>query len=305
MLSAITRRITSSVIVLVLVVTLVFVLMRSLGDPAATILGNSATADSMAKFRQAHGLNAPLWQQWIDYMKDAIHGNFGDSFRYGTPAMQVVLERLPATLTLCGLAILLTILIAVPVGIYSGLKPNSWLDSSSRVFAVLGQSAPIFWTAILLILLFSVKWHVFPAVGAGGWKHLVLPTISLTIYSLPLVLRMSRSSVMEVMSQDFIRIARAKGISERRLIFNHGLRNASVPIITVIGLRVGHLVGGTIVTEQVFAYPGMGRLAISSMQLLDFPVMQAFVLVLAALIVLVNLLVDISYELIDPRIRIR
>jgi peptide/nickel transport system permease protein len=305
MLSAIVRRVASSVVVLVLVVTIVFILMRSLGDPAAAVLGDSATADSMEKFRHAHGLDLPLWQQWIDYMKGALHGDFGHSFRYGSSAMQVVLDRLPATLTLCALTMLLTVLIAIPVGIYSGLKPNSWLDSSSRVFAVLGQSAPIFWTAILLILVFSVKWRLFPAVGAGGWSHLALPTISLTIYSLPLVLRMSRSSVMEVMNQDFIRIARAKGISERRLIFNHGLRNASVPIITVVGLRVGHLVGGTIVTEQVFAYPGMGRLAISSMQLLDFPVMQAFVLVLAALIVLVNLMVDISYELIDPRIRIR
>ncbi len=302
--SLVVRRFFSALVVLFLIVSLIFFMMRTVGDPAALQLGEDATAESLAAFRALHGLDLPVWQQWINYIGDVLRGDFGQSFRYRESAMTVVLSRLPATLILGGLATLATNLIAIPIGMYAALRPGSWIDAGSRIFAVAGQSMPIFWFGILLILYFSVRHSMLPAVGAGTWRHLVLPTMALAIYSMPLTMRLARSSMLEVLNREYIKAARAKGITERRVNFNHAFRNASIPVITVIGMRIGHVISGTVVLEEVFAYPGMGRLAIQSIHHVDYPVIQAFVFVVAALVILVNLIVDIIYGLVDPRIRV-
>jgi peptide/nickel transport system permease protein len=207
-------------------------------------------------------------------------------------------------LELTGIALVVTILIAVPVGVLSARYPNSWIDQFARGLAVLGQSVPVFWLGILLILLFSVRFHVLPAFGSGGLTHALLPGLTLAAYSVPITMRMLRSNLIEVLNSDYIRTARSKGISGRAVLVSHGLRNAALPVLTVFALRVGTLLGGSVVAEQVFAYPGLGQLALQSISDRDYPVLQAFVLLVALLIVGVNLLMDALYAVLDPRIRV-
>lgn len=304
MLLVVARRTISALFVMLFVVTVVFVLMRTLGDPAAVNLGDAATADQVAAFQRSHGLDRPIFVQWIDYVVGVAQGDWGDSYRYDRPAMEFVLERVPASLTLIAWTMLFTVVIGVPVGVLAGLRPNGPIDTISRVVAVVGTSAPVFWAGILLIVIFAVGLHWLPAAGTGTWRHLVLPVAALTFYSIPLVMRVARASIVEVMGQDFIRAARARGISEWRLVSTHALRNAAVPIITLLAFQVAHLIGGTIIAEQVFAQAGLGQLAINSIRQLDFPVIQAFVALVAGTIVAINWLVDLSYQVIDPRIRV-
>lgn len=297
------KRVMAGLLVILLVVSMIFFLMRARGDPAAVQLGETATEEQIAQFRSQYGLDKPLLEQWVVYVGNALQGDFGDSFRYSAPAMPIVLERLPATVKLGAVGLFISVIVAVPIGIYSAMRPRSVGDSVSRVIAVGGQSIPVFWFGIILILVFSVRLGWFPAVGAGSWKHLVLPGLALGVYAAPLTMRLTRSSMLEVLGQEHVKAARARGLSQRRVYLNHAFRNASLPVITILGLRVGYLVAGTVVIEEVFAYPGMGRLAINSMLQADFAVIQSFVLVVTALIVLINLTVDILYGVVDPRIR--
>lgn len=302
--SLVVRRVLSAIFVVFLVVTFVFFFMRLAGDPVLALVGENATPEEIAAATSRLGLDQPVMAQYREYLSGLLRGDFGDSYRFGVPALPLVIERLPATLVLAVLSLGLTVAIAIPVGVLSALKPGSFVDSFSRVTAVIGQTVPVFWLGIVLIIVFAVNLSLLPAGGLDSWRSLVLPAVTLSAYSVPLTMRLTRSSMLEVLHQDYIRSAKAKGIGRTRLLVNHALRNASIPIVTVIALRAGHVLSGAVVLEQVFAYPGMGRLAVQAMLLSDYNVIQAFVFVTAVIVVTVNLVVDVAYGLLDPRIRV-
>ncbi|MEI5682573.1 MULTISPECIES: ABC transporter permease [unclassified Mesorhizobium] len=281
----------------------VFFLIRIGGDPSALFLPPEASMEEIARFRHLMGFDRPLVVQYFDFVSRAVQGDFGMSLRYEQPAMQLVLERVPATLQLSGMALALALAISIPLAILAVAWRGSIVDRVSLLISLIGQSFPAFWLAIMLILLFSETLHMLPASGKGGWQNLIMPAIVLATYSTAIITRLLRSSMIEVLQSDYIRTARGKGVSEGRIIFKHALRNAAIPTLTVIGLQVGALLGGAVITEEVFAYPGIGRLAIQAIANRDFTVVQAFVLVMAVTIVTVNLLVDLSYGLLDPRLR--
>lgn len=299
------RRIATAVLVLFMVLTFLFFFMRYAGDPLAAILPEDASAELIAQLRELHGFNRPIHVQYFEYIGGVVRGDFGTSLRYNLPAFGLVVERLPATMRLAGIAIVLAVVISVPVGIYSALKPGSVIDMISRVIAVAGQSVPVFWLAILTIMLFAVRLGWLPAGGVGTWRHMILPAGTLAAYSVPLTMRLVRSSMIDIMSQEYIKTARAKGLSKRTVLLQHAFRNAMIPVITVVALRFGFLIAGAIVLEEVFAYPGLGRLAIHSMLLRDYSVVQAFVFLVCAMVIVVNLIVDILYGIVDPRVRVK
>jgi peptide/nickel transport system permease protein len=297
------RRLVFSLFVVMGVVTVVFVLVRLSGDPVLLYLPEDATEEEIAHYRHEMGFDRPLFIQYADFMWNAFtHGDMGRSFRHGVPALPLVVERLPATIELATFAFLVAMVVAIPVGIISAVYRNSFLDAIARIFALLGQSLPIFWTGIVLILLFAVRFRFFPTSGRGQFKHLVLPGFALGIYSMAVTMRVLRSSMIEVLSSDYIRTARAKGLAERVVLIRHALRNASLPVITVMGLRIGYLLSGSILTESVFAYPGMGWLVVQAIYQRDFAIVQAFVIVVSTMIVSINLIVDLLYAYLDPRI---
>ena len=298
-----TRRAAHSVLVVLAVLAVVCVLIRLSGDPTLLFLPPSADANEIATMRHAWGFDRPLYVQFVDYLGRAVRGDFGMSLRQGEPAMRLVLERIPATLRLTALAFVIMLLIAIPVGVLAAVRRNSLYDLCGMLFALVGQSIPTFWLGIVLILFFAVKLRWFPAFGSAGFSALVLPGVTLGTYSAAIATRLVRSGVLEVLPQDFVRTARAKGLSQAVVLYKHTLPNASIPVITVLGLQVGTLMGGAIITEQVFAYPGMGRLALQAIGNRDMPVVQAFVVVTAAVIAVTNLAVDVCYSLLDPRIR--
>lgn len=298
------RRVLYGAVALWILVTLVFFVTRYVGDPVVALAGTDPSEELLANIRTRLGLDRPVWEQYVVYVRDVLRGDFGTSYRLGRPAMSLVLERLPATLALTGIALGLAALIAIPIGVVAAVRPGSLVDSVARVFAVLGQSMPVFWLAILLIIFFAVQLRVLPAGGTGTVRHLILPGLALSVYSIPLTMRLTRSGLLEVLNKDYIRTARSKGLAEWEVVVKHGLRNALIPVITVIALRLGHIVSGAIVLEEVFAYPGIGRLAIQAMLLRDFPVMQSFIVVVAISIMLINLLADILYKVADPRVRV-
>lgn len=291
-----------SVFVVFCVLTLVFFLVRLSGDPVLLLLSIDPTPDEIAEIRKELGLDRPIYIQYYAFMKKSIKGDFGLSIRYHQPALSLVMERLPATLELLAVAFAFMIIFALPLGILAAIKKNTVVDLFSSALALFGQSVPAFWLGLVLILIFSVKWHLFPSSGHRGFLSLILPGVTLGAFSASLVTRMTRSSLLEVLSSHYVTTARAKGLSETIVIFKHSLKNAAIPIITIIGLQVGRLIGGAIITEQVFGFPGMARLAVQAVLNRDFPVVQAFVVVIAALITLVNLMVDLLYFLLDPRI---
>jgi peptide/nickel transport system permease protein len=283
----------------------VFFLIRIGGDPSALFLPPEASLEDIARFRTLMGFDRPLVLQYFDFITNAVHGDFGQSLRYQQPAMQLVLERMPATLQLSGSALLLSLLIAVPLAIVAATYRGSFFDRAGLVISLIGQSFPTFWLAIMLILIFSEKMHLLPPSGRDGWQTLVMPSVALAAYSTAIITRLLRSSMIEVLQSDYIRTARGKGVNDAGIVFKHALRNAAIPTLTVIGLQVGALLGGAVITEEIFAYPGVGRLAIQAIANRDFTVVQAFVLMMAALIVTINLLVDACYGLLDPRLRKR
>jgi ABC-type dipeptide/oligopeptide/nickel transport system permease component len=283
----------------------VFFLIRIGGDPSALFLPPQATLEEIARFRTLMGFDRPMLVQYFDFVAHLARGDFGQSLRYDQPAMQLVLERMPATLQLSGIALLLSLLFAVPLAILAAINRGSLLDRSGLVFSLIGQSFPTFWLAIMFILIFSEKLHWLPPSGRNGWQTMVMPSVTLAAYSTAIITRLLRSSMIEVLQSDYIRTARGKGVDDFGVVFRHALRNAAIPTLTVIGLQVGALLGGAVVTEQIFAYPGVGRLAVESIANRDFTVIQAFVLLMAALIVTINLAVDACYGLLDPRLRKR
>jgi ABC-type dipeptide/oligopeptide/nickel transport system permease component len=263
-----------------------------------------ATEADRAVLRDTLGLNRPLFVQYGSFVARALEGDFGQSLFHRSPALPLVLERIPTTLTLTMLAMGFAVLIAVPAGILTAVKRYSWLDHVATVTVLLGQSMPVFWTGIMLMLFFAVTWQLLPASGWQTWQAMVLPAITLGTFQAPLFLRMSRSAMLEVLGLDYVRTARAKGLGEWGVITRHALKNAAIPIVTVIGLQFGVLLSGAVVTETVFAVPGTGRLIVRAIQQLDFPVVQAGVMMLSLLIVAVNFVVDLLYVYLNPQVRI-
>jgi peptide/nickel transport system permease protein len=289
--------------VLLAAATVAFFLVRLSGDPVKLLLPPDATAQQEATLRASLGLDRPLIVQYLDYLWGLPRLDLGTSLFYDRPVADVLFERLPATLELAGAAIVVALVIAVPAGILAAVHRGRPADVGVMSAVLVGQSTPAFWAGILLMLLFAVTWQVLPASGYGSFPHLVLPAVTLAIYSVAVVARLLRSSLIDVLGSDHIRTAKAKGLSTSEIVFSHALRNASLPVITVVGLEVGSLLGGAILTEQVFSWPGIGSLTVEAITNRDFPLVQAAVLLFAATFVVVNLLVDVSYTFLDPRVR--
>jgi peptide/nickel transport system permease protein len=276
------------------------------GDPASIYVGESqATPERIAQIRHSLGFDRPLYVQYGDFLWKALHGNLGRSVPTNRPVTQEVLDRLPNTIQLAIAAMILAIVFGVSLGLISGLKQNSWLDTLAMLGALTGVSIPVFWLGLLLIMFFAVRLHWFPATSQPGFRGLVLPAISLALLSTATLARLVRSSIIEVLHLEFLQTTRAKGLRERTVVLRHAFPNALIPVITVIGLQFGSLLSGAVVTETVFARPGLGKLVVDSIQNKDFPVVQGVILVLAMIYVIVNLLVDLSYAIIDPRIRLQ
>jgi peptide/nickel transport system permease protein len=283
----------------------VFFLVRLGGDPTALFLPPETSAAEIARVRHQMGFDRPILIQYLEFASNALHGDFGQSLRYQQPAMHLVLERFPATLQLSAAALSLSLVVSVPLAILAATHRGSAIDRSGLLLSLIGQSFPTFWLGIMLILIFSEMLGLLPPSGRGTWQHLVMPAVALAAYSTAIITRLLRSSLIEVLQTDYIRTARGKGLSERAIVFGHALRNAAIPTLTVIGLQVGALLGGAVITEEIFAYPGVGRLAIQAISNRDFTLVQAFVVLMAALIVTINLAVDVGYALLDPRLRTR
>ena len=281
-----------------------FSILHISGDPAALMLPEAIEADRVA-LRKSMGFDEPLVTQFVRFLGSTASGNFGNSFYHRKPALPLVMERMPTTLTLTILAMAIAILVAVPAGIYGAVRRNSMVDHASTMVVFLGQSMPVFWTGIMLMLLFAVQWRFLPVSGWATWSAVVLPAVTLGTFTAPLLLRIVRSSMLEVINLDYVRTARAKGVSEWRVILRHALKNAALPLVTVTGLQFGLLLGGAVITESVFAVPGVGRLIVDGIRQLDFPVVQAAVFLLAMIVVVVNFAVDILYVYLNPQIRIR
>ena len=298
------RRFLRFVVVCIGVSLVTFAILHASGDPVALIMPEAPEADR-AMLRQSLGLSDPLPTQFVRFVTNAARGDFGRSFFHREPAFHLVTERMPTTLMLTCLAVLLALAVALPVGIYSAVRRNTLLDHAATVTVFLGQSMPVFWTGIMLMLLFAVQWRLLPVSGWDSWASMVLPAVTLGTFTMPLFMRIVRSSMLEVINLDYVRTARAKGVSEWLVICRHALRNAALPIVTVIGLQFGLLLGGAVLTETVFAVPGVGRLIVGAIRQLDFPIVQAGVFLLAIIIVTVNFLVDVLYVYLNPTIRLR
>jgi len=287
----------------VVVSVVVFTLSRLSGDPVTLLIAPDASKAEVAELRARLGLDKSYPEQYFIFLHNAIQGDFGKSIWHREPALDIFLEKVPNTIELSLAALALSILIAIPIGVLSAVKKDSPFDTAAKMFALIGQSAPIFWIGIIMILVFAVFLGLLPTSGTGGIRHLILPAVTLGWYGNALIMRITRSSMLDVLDTEYIKLARLEGLSERLIIWKHALKNASIPIITTIGLLLIALIGGAVVTETVFAWPGLGRLMISSVTWRDYPVVQATVLFLSLLYIFANLLVDILYAYLNPRIR--
>lgn len=282
---------------------ILFVLMRIGGDPVSNLVRPEASPEEIAAVRAAYGFDRPLHEQYFSSIGMILMGDFGDSVRFRSAAMPLVLERLPATLQLAAAATLVALLIAIPTGLISALFQNSPLDVTITLASTLGRAMPNYWLGIMLILLFSVQLRWLPVSGTGDWRNLVLPAVTLGIGVAPALARILRSSLIEVLRREYVVTARAKGLTESIVLLRHALRNALIPFVTIFGLQVAWLLGGAVIVEEVFAWPGMGRLIFRSVQVRDLAVVQAGVFIFALIVMVANLLVDMSYAWLDPRIR--
>ncbi len=297
------RRLGQAVLVVVGVSLVVFFVIRLSGDPIYLLLPPTATEADRARLAGELGLDRPLWVQYAVFVKRGLTGDLGRSLRYGQAALPLVLERLPATLELALAALLVSLVVSIPAGIVAAIRRHTAYDNLTMLGALFGQSMPVFWLGIMLILVFSVRLELFPTSGRGGLQHLVLPALTLGLYSTARVTRLVRAGMLDVIGQEYIRTAWAKGLPGRRVIVKHALRNTLVPVVTIVGLELGSLLGGAVITETIFAWPGVGRLAVTAIFQRDYPVVQAAVLVTALVFVACNLLVDLAYGWLDPRIR--
>ena len=303
-LAGFARRLLQLIPVFFVISVVTFVITRLTGDPAALLLPLDAPPEARELLREDLGLNDPIWIQYLRFMEGVFAGDFGTSFRYRQPALEIVLERLPATLELAVASLSIALVVGLPMGIIAALRHGTWLDNVVQFGAFVGQAMPTFYTGLLLLVFVAVNVSWIPV---GGYeprsiRHLLLPALTLAPFMIAIIARFTRSSVLDVMGRDYVRTARAKGVKESRVTFTHILRNALIPVITVIGLQVGALLGGAVITEVVFGWPGIGRLAVTSVLQRDFPVVQAVVMLTAVAFVVINQIVDVLYTMVDPRI---
>jgi len=320
MLVYIIRRSLQAVLVLLVMSLIVFVGVYAIGNPIDILINPQADQIEREHAIAALGLDKPMWVQYFSFLYGALHGDLGRSFVYSTPALKLILERMPATLELALAAMLIAIVLGIPLGLWAGLKPNSVAGRSIMAGSILGFSLPTFWVGLMLIMVFSVMLGWLPSNGRGptteflgvqvsflsleGWRHLIMPAVNLALFKLALLIRLTRAGTREALTQDYVRYARAKGLTNARVIGVHVLRNILIPIVTVIGLEFGSVIAFAIVTETVFAWPGMGKLLIDSINLLDRPVIVAYLLAIVTLFILINLVVDVLYSALDPRVRL-
>jgi peptide/nickel transport system permease protein len=303
------RRLLASLVVLFGVTLLVFITLRMSGDPVQLLLRDgNPTQEDIERLRHALKLDKPMQEQYFLFVASGVKGDFGESLRYRTPALDEILSRLPATLELSVAGYLFALIVAIPAGIVSAMKRGGIADFLSRFTSLIGLSFPSFWLGLILILIFAVRLHWLPVSGrgegfTGGLKALILPAVTLGTAYCATLMRLLRSSLLEVLNQDFIRTARAKGLRDRAMLVRHALRNALIPVVTVAGLQIGFLLSGSVIVEVVFSWPGVGRLVVDSIGARDYPIVQAAVVLIASALILINLFVDLIYALIDPRIR--
>jgi len=298
------RRFAQAPLVLLGVSLVVFLCLHLTGDPAALMLPPSASAQEIMDYRHAMGFDLPLWQQYVNYLTALLHGNLGVSQRYGQPVGKLILERVPATVLLAVVSLAWSTVAGFALGIGSAVFKDRWTDLLLRLIALSGQAIPVFWLGLLLIIFFSLDLHWLPTGGYGDAKHLILPSIALGAYYMSAIARLVRASLIETLASDYVRTARAKGLSPMRIVIRHALRNALIPVITVQGMYFASLLGGALVTEILFAWPGIGRLAVQAIENRDFQLVQAIVLLSAVAFVVVNLITDLLYVVLNPRIRL-
>lgn len=314
------RRLMQSVIVIIVMSMIVFTGVFAIGDPVELLVAEDATEEDIALARHQMGLDKPIWQQYGIFVGNALSGDLGKSFVFRTPALELLMQRLPATFELTIVALLLSIGFGVPLGIYAGLYPESLFARGIMSVSILGFSLPSFWVGLMLIMIFGVMLGWLPTTGRGdtvdvfgvpisiltwdGFIHILLPAFNLSLLKMALIIRLTRAGMREVLLTDYVKFARAKGLTTRRVVGVHAMKNILIPLVTVVGLEFGDLLAGSIVTETVFAWPGIGRLVVSSIGLLDRPVIVAYMLVIVTLFIVINLAVDIIYSLIDPRVRL-
>lgn len=297
------RRLLQTIPTLLGITIAAFLLVRLTGDPANLMLGPDATLDAVNAFREKFGLNDPIHVQYWRFVTNAVTGDFGTSLRFNVPVSELFLQKFPATVELAAASIVLALLVGIPAGVISALRHNTWVDGLVRFFAFIGQAIPGFYLGLMLIVVFAVRLGWFPTGGRGTWQQLVMPTVTLAVFLLALLVRFTRGAVLDVLKQDHVVTARAKGLKERTILVSHILKNSMIPIVTIVGLQIGAVLSGTVVTEVVFNWPGIGRLMVDAIYTRDFPVVQTMVMIVAVIFVTVNLIVDLVYSLVDPRIR--
>ncbi|HYZ63270.1 MAG TPA: ABC transporter permease [Acetobacteraceae bacterium] len=314
------RRLIQAVFVVLAMTVIVFIGVNVIGNPIDILISPEADAAERARAIAALGLDKPLWQQYVTFLVGLLHGDFGRSFVYNEPATRVILQRLPATMELAVAAVLISILLGLPAGLYAGLRPNSPLARGLMAGSILGFSLPSFWVGLMLIMVFAVQLGWLPSSGRGetvtalgvqwsfltrdGLAHMILPACNLALFNASLILRLARAGVREALPSDYVRFARAKGLSPARVIGVHVMKNIMIPVVTVVGLELGTTIAFSVVTETIFAWPGMGKLIIDSINLLDRPVIVAYLMLIVLLFVFINLVVDLLYTLLDPRVRL-
>lgn len=304
------KRIFEVIPVLLIVSIIVFSVMHLLpGDPTLLMLagaeGGSIPQERLDELRIIMGLNKPLYEQYYNFISNAISGDLGTSIRLRTPVTEILLQKFPYTIKLSLLGLMIAIFLGVIIGLVAALFKDTWLDHFSMTFSLIGVSMPIYWLGLLLILIFSINLNIFPSSGATGWKSIVLPALTLGFVSAGLISRLLRSSLLEVLNEDYIRTAKGKGLTDKIILIKHALKNAMIPVITILGLQFGNMLAGAVVTETVFSRPGLGRLVVNGILWKDYPLVQGTVLFIACIYVLVNLFVDISYYWFDPRIKLK
>lgn len=297
------KRLFVGILVMLAVSTITFTLTNVAADPARTIAGEGASATDVEAIREAYGFDRPIIVRYGEWLGGALRADLGDSYRQRRPVVDVVLERLPVTMSLGGLAFVIALLTAIPLGIIAGLRPNSWIDRASLTFALIGQAMPTFWFALLGIVVFSVTLRWLPVSGSTSLSHFVLPAVVLAYYATPTLMRLTRAGMIEVMQSDYIRTARAKGLRSGTIVLKHALRNAILPLVSVAAVQFGFMLGGSVVVETIFAMRGVGYLAWESITYSDLPVVQAIVLTIAAIYVVLTLAADIMNAWLDPRLR--
>ncbi len=314
------RRMIQAVIVMLVMTVIVFVGVFGIGDPIEILISPDADQAERARAIAALGLDKPLWEQYFVFLKGALQGDMGRSFVFNEPSLRLIAQRMPATLELAVTAVLLSIVVGIPLGLYAGLKPESFASRAIMAGSILGFSLPTFWVGLMFIMVFAVQLGWLPSTGRGqtemlfgvpwsfltwdGLRHMAMPALNLSLFNISLVLRLTRSGVRETVLMDYVKFARAKGLSQNRVIFVHVLKNIMIPVVTVVGLQFGSTIAFSVVTESVFAWPGMGKLIIDSINVLDRPVIVAYLMMVVLLFITANLIVDILYTVLDPRVRL-